>query len=131
MQTNPCYGDHTLPVYEELQLQDKAPEPTDVRVKQNKRISSSFANKTETKCIAVVVVLSLLTIAMVVAIALFASVRVDSNQDMDSLMEEIQELKMQLNETKESSDEYCKIENGPHTNRNWWFDATELGWYSK
>ena len=33
MQTNPCYGDHTIPVYEELQLQDKAPEPTDVRVK--------------------------------------------------------------------------------------------------
>ncbi len=103
-----------------IQLQDKAPEPTDVKVKQNERISSSFANKTKTNLrVIVVVVLSLLAIVMVVTIALSVSAGVNLTKTcMDSLMEEIQELKMQLNETKESSDEYCKIENGPHTNRN-------------
>ncbi len=103
MQKNPSYEDHT-PVYEEIQLQDKAAETTDVIVKPNERISSSFANKTKTNLqfvyIAVVVVFSMVAIAMVAVIALSVRAGVDSNQDMDSLMKEIQELKMQLNETK-------------------------------
>ncbi len=41
MEENPCYEDGRLPVYEEVQLQDNVAEPTDVRVKQTERISSS------------------------------------------------------------------------------------------
>ncbi len=51
-----------------------------------------------------VVVLFLLAIAMVAAIALSVYALVSSNQGMDSLMKEIQELKMQLNKTKEASE---------------------------
>ncbi len=106
MQTNSCYGDDTLPVHEEVQLQDKAPEPTDARVKQNERISSSFANKTKTNLgfLHVVVVLFLLAIAIVAAITLSVYALVSYNQGMDSMMKEIQELKMQLNKTKEASE---------------------------
>ncbi len=85
----------------EVQLQDKAAERSDTRVKQNERISSSFAKKTKTNIsVPLVVVLSLLAIAMVAAIALSAYVLVSSNQGMDSLMEENKELMMQLNKTK-------------------------------
>ncbi len=48
------------------------------------------------------VVLFILAIAMVAAIALFAYALVSSNQGMDILMQEIQELKIKLNETKEA-----------------------------
>ena len=120
MQKNPCYEDYTLPVYEEVQLQDKAAERSDTRVKQNERISSSFAKKTKTNIsVPLVVVLSLLAIAMVAAIALSAYVLVSSNQGMDSLMEENKELMMQLNKTKMW---YYKIEGRFHTNRNRRFD---------
>ncbi len=38
MENNPCYGGHTLPVYEEVpELQDKADELTDARVKLAER----------------------------------------------------------------------------------------------
>ncbi len=102
MQKNPCYEDYTLPVYEEVQLQDKAAERSDTRVKQNERISSSFAKKTKTNVSVPlhVVVLSLLAIAMVAAIALSVYALVSSNQDMDNLMEENKELMLQLNKTK-------------------------------
>ena len=51
-----------------------------------------------------VVVLSLLAIAMVAAIALSVYALVDSNQGMDNLMLDFQELRMQLNKTKEESE---------------------------
>ncbi len=118
MQKNLSYEDYTLPVYEEIQLQNKAAEPTDVRVE---RISSSFAKKTKKpKCIALV---SLLAIAMVAAIALSAYAVVDSNQDMENLMMDFQELQVQLNETKEASKtEIVKLkmmlQNSIHTANN-------------
>ncbi len=62
--------------------------------------------------IALVVVLSLLAIAMVAAIALSVYALVSSNQDMDSLMLDFQELKMQLNKTKEASEtEIAQLKN--------------------
>ncbi len=107
MQTNPCYGDHTLPVYEGVQLQDK----TEIRLKPTEKVLSSkincstSINKTNLfKCNIVVVALSLLAIAMVAALALSAYALVGSNQGMDSLMEEIQALKTQLNKTKQTSE---------------------------
>ncbi len=118
MQKNLSYEDYTLPVYEEIQLQNKAAEPTDVRVE---RISSSFAKKTKKpKCIALV---SLLAIAMVAAIALSAYAVVDSNQDMENLMMDFQELQVELNETKEASKtEIAKLkiilQNSIHTANN-------------
>ncbi len=93
MQQNTCYEDHTLPVYEDVQLQDK----TEIRLKPNEKISSSNVNhltskketNLKTKC-CLIVVLSLLAIAMVAAIALSAYALVSSNQGMDSLMLDFQ-----------------------------------------
>ncbi len=108
MQQNTCYEDHTLQVYDEVQLQDK----TEIRLKPNEKMSSSNADKinrstskkeTNLKC-CLIVVLSLLAIAMVAAMALSAYALVGSNQGMDSLMLDFQELKMQLNKTKEASE---------------------------
>ena len=98
MQKNPCYGDHTLPVYEEVQLQNKAAELSDDRVKANERISINFAKR-----VALVVVLFLSAIAMVVAITLSTYALVSSNQGMDSVIVEIQQLQMQLNKTREAT----------------------------
>ena len=115
MQKNSCYENRRPPVREEVQLQDKA-KPTDVRFKMTDSISRSNADNTncstfnkkeinlKAKCIGLVVVFSVLAIAMVAAIALSAYALVSSNQGMDSLMKENQELKMQLNKTKEASE---------------------------
>ncbi len=111
MQKNTYYEDQ--PVYEEIELQNKA-KPTDVSLKPSKRISSGNIDKingsTSTnrtnlrgKC-CLVVVLFPLAIAMVAALALSVYALMDSNQGMDSLMTDIQKLKMQLNETKEASE---------------------------
>ena len=111
MKKNASYETHRPPIREEVQLQDKA-KPTDVRFKLTDTISRSnddktncsTLNKKETnlnaKCIGLVV-LFLLAIA---AIALSVYARVDSNQGMNSLMQEIQELKMQLNKTNKASE---------------------------
>ncbi len=104
-----------MPVYEEVQLQNIP----NIRVKLSERNLSSNAdasnsstsiNQTnlKSKCIALVVVLSLLAIAMVIAITLSAYALVSSNQGMDSLMRENQELKIQLNKTKEH--DFTRIE---------------------
>ncbi len=112
MKKNASYETHRPPVREVVQLQDKA-KPTDVRFKLSETISRSNDDKTNTstsntnlrtnsaKCIGLVVVLFLLASAMITTIALSVYTRVDSNQSMDNLIEEIQELKMQLNKTKE------------------------------
>ncbi len=115
MEDNPLYEDSRLPVYEELQLGDKV-EQCDVRVELTERSASNIADNTnaaatsikketnlKAKCISLVIVLSLLAITMVAAIALSVYVLVSSNQGMDSVMLEFQELKMQLNKTKEES----------------------------
>ncbi len=114
MEKNPCYEDHRVPEYEELHLQNKE-ELTHVKVKLPERSIADNTNmyaatsikkvtNLKAKWIGLVVVLSLLAIAMVAAIALFVYAIVSSNQGMDSLMKEIQELKMQLNKTKEASE---------------------------
>ena len=110
MQMNPYYEDQ--PVYEEIELQKKA-EPTDVRLKPGKSGNTDTINYSTSKNQAnwrakccLVVVLFLLAIAIVAAIALSVYALVSSNQGMDthSLMLHFQELKMQLNETKEVSE---------------------------
>ncbi len=115
MEDNPLYEDSRLPVYEELQLGDKV-EQCDFRVELTERSASNIADNTnaatstkketnlKAKCISLVVVLSLLAITMVAAIALSVYALVSSNQGMDSVMLEFQELKMQLNKTKEESE---------------------------
>ncbi len=115
MKKNASYETHRPPVHEEVQLQDKA-KPTDVRFKLTNTISRSNDNKTncstlnkketnlKPKCNALVAVISLLVIVMVATVALFAYALVSSNQGMDILMQEIQELKLQLNKTKEESE---------------------------
>ncbi len=132
MQQNTCYEDHT--VYEEVQLQDKEvqlqdkevqlQDKTEMRLKPNEKISSSNADKInrltskketnlKAKCCLIVV----LAIAMVAAIALSAYALVSSNQGMDSFMLDFQELKMQLNKTKEASEtEIAKLKRALETN---------------
>ena len=123
MEKNPCYEDYTLPVYEEVQLPNRA-ELADARVKLTERSASNIADNTnaeasikkktnwKAKCIGLVFSLSLLAFAMVIAIA--SSVYVSSNQGMDSLMKENQELMMQLNKTKmdiaKLKDDFTRIE---------------------
>ncbi len=103
-----------MPEYEELHLQNKA-ELTHVKVKLPERnitdntnmyAATSIKKVTDLKAkwISLVVVLSLLAIAMLAAIALSVYALVSSNQGMDSLMLDFQELKMQLNKTKEASE---------------------------
>ncbi len=115
MDRNPCYEDGTD--YESVQ----PPSIPEITVKLSERdlsepnCSTSIKNEKDTniraKCIGLVVVLSLLTIAMVAAIALSVYAIVGSNQGMDdSLMQEIQELTLQLNKTKkESETEIAKL----------------------
>ncbi|XP_064402165.1 uncharacterized protein LOC135347949 isoform X2 [Halichondria panicea] len=116
MEKNPCYEDYTVPEYEEVpELKNKAAEPTDARVKMAERSIADNTNlhaaatsiKKETnlkvKCIHVVFSLSILT-AIVAAMALSVYTLVSSNQGMNNLMQEIQELKLQLNKTKEASE---------------------------
>ncbi len=115
MQKNDCYGNiHTLPVYEEIQLKDKAVEVTGVRVKPTEKILSSNednryhstsikeSNLKANCCLSFV--FFLLAIAVVAAIGLSAYTLVSSNQGMDNLMKENQKLKLQLNKTKEASE---------------------------
>ncbi len=45
MQKNPCYEDYTLPVYEEVQLPNRA-ELADARVKLTERSASNIADNT-------------------------------------------------------------------------------------
>ncbi len=110
MQKNPYYEDQS--VYEDIELYNKIV-PTD-GLKPSKKNSSGNTDKinrsisknqtnVRAKC-CLVVVLSLLAVTMVAAIALSVYALVGSNQGMGSLMEEIQELKMQLNKTKEESE---------------------------
>ncbi len=110
MQKNPYYEDQS--VYEDIELYNKVV-PTG-GLKPSKKNSSGNTDKinrsisknqtnVRAKC-CLVVVLSLLAVTMVAAIALSVYALVGSNQGMDSLMEEIQELKMQLNKTKEESE---------------------------
>ncbi len=110
MQKNPYYEDQS--VYEDIELYNKVV-PTD-GLKPSKKNSSGNTDKinrsisknqtnVRAKC-CLVVVFSLLAVAMVAAIALSVYALVGSNQGMNSLMEEIQELKMQLNKTKEESE---------------------------
>ncbi len=97
---------------EEIELQKKA-EPTDVRLKPSKSGNTDTTNYSTSKNQAnwkakccLVIVLFLLAIAIIAAIALSVYALVSSNQGMDthSLMLHFQELKMQLNETKEASE---------------------------
>ncbi len=89
--------DHTEPECEGIRLQDKA------SIADNTNMCAATSIKKEkAKCISLFVVLSLLAISIVVAIELSACALVSSNQGMDSLMKEIQELKMQLKKTKET-----------------------------
>ncbi len=108
MQKNTCYENHTEPAeYEEVLLRDIPY----VRVKLSERNLSTNADESNSltsigqtnlkaKYIALIVVLFLLAIAVVAAIALSAYALVSSNQGMEILMKENQELKLQLNKTK-------------------------------
>ncbi len=80
------------------ELQDKA------NIADNTNMYAATSIKKETnlkaKWIGLVVILSLLAISIVAAIVLSVYALVSSNQGMDSLMKENEELKLQLNKTK-------------------------------